>query len=140
LHEDFGKAQLVPLHVQPCTTREQLRIQARNRQTAALMNAWFTLSMQMMKLGMESQVIILQRLSRLQMGGPVAQREAVRMVTEKATTAAAETFAMSMALASGKSPQSALESTVRSYRKKVAANRRRLGRSSKGSGKVAPAR
>jgi hypothetical protein len=94
------------------------------------MNSWFTLSMQMMKLGMESQMIILQRLSRLQMGGPVAQREAVRMVTEKATTAAAETFAMSMALASGESPQSALESTVRSYRKKVAANRRRLTRKS----------
>src|SRR5690349_20051880 len=114
LHEDFRKAQLVPLHVQPCIPREPLRIQARNQPTAALMNAWFALSMPMMKVGMESQVITLQRLSRLQMGGPVAQREAVRMVTEKATTAAAETFAMSMALASGKSPQSALESTVRS--------------------------
>jgi hypothetical protein len=92
------------------------------------MNGWFTLSMQMMRLGMESQMIILQRLSRIQMGGPMAQKEAVRMVTEKTTAAATEAFAMSIALASGKSPQSALESTVRSYRKKVAANRRRLTR------------
>jgi hypothetical protein len=95
------------------------------------MNGWFTLSMQMMKLGMESQMIILQRLSRLQAGGPMAQREAARMVTEKTTAAATEAFAMSLALASGTSPLSALEKTVKSYRKKVAANRRRLGRSSR---------
>ena len=51
------------------------------------------------------------------------------MVAEKTTAAATEAFAMSLALASGKSPLSTLELTVRSYRKKVAANRRRLGRS-----------
>src|SRR5690349_19513399 len=96
-----------------------------------MMNGWFTLSMQMMKLGMESQTIILQRLLRMQADGPTAQREAVRMVTEKTQAAASEAFAMGLALASGKSPLSAMESTVRSYRRKVAANRRRLGRSSK---------
>lgn len=95
------------------------------------MNGWFTLSMQMMKLGIESQMIILQRLSRLQAGGPMVQREAERMVTEKITAAATEACAVSLALASGKSPLSALESTVRSYRKKVAANRRRLARNSR---------
>jgi len=95
------------------------------------MNGWFTLSMQMMKLGMESQMIILQRLSRLQAGGPMAQREAARMVTEKITAAATEAFAAGLALASGKSPLSAAESTVKSYRRKVTANRRRLGRSSR---------
>jgi hypothetical protein len=94
------------------------------------MDGWFSLWMQMMKLGMESQMIILHRLSRLQAGGPMAQREAARMVSEKTIAAAAETFAVSLALASGKSPLSALESTVKSYRKKVAANRRRLGRRS----------
>jgi hypothetical protein len=95
------------------------------------MDGWFSLWMQMMKLGMESQMIILHRLSRLQAGGPMAQREAARMVSEKTIAAAAETFAVSLALASGKSPLSALESTVKSYRKKVAANRRRLGRRSR---------
>lgn len=77
---------------------------------------------------MESQWIILQRLVRIQAGGPLAQREAERMVTEKATAAATETFALGLALASGKSPLAALELTVKSYRKKVASNRRRLGR------------
>src|SRR5688500_2907689 len=76
------------------------------------MDGWFSLWMQMMKLGMESQMIILHRLSRLQAGGPMAQREAARMVSEKTIAAAAETFAVSLALASGKSPLSALESTL----------------------------
>ena len=100
-----------------------------DQQTTSLMNGWFNRSMQMMKLGMESQTIILQRLLRLQAGGPMAQKEAARMLAEKTTAAVTEGFAMSLALASGKSPLSALELTVRSYRKKVAANRRRLGRS-----------
>lgn len=95
------------------------------------MNGWLALSAQMMRLGMESQWIVLQRLSRLQAGGPVARKEAERMVTEKATAAASEAFALSLALASGKSPLSALQATVKSYRKKVAANRRRLGRRSR---------
>jgi len=93
-----------------------------------MMNGWFTLSMQMMKLGMESQFVILQRLLRLKIGGAVAHREAQRMVTEKTTTAASEAFAMGLALATGHSSLSAIESTVKSYRKKVAANRRRLRR------------
>jgi hypothetical protein len=92
------------------------------------MNGWLSLSVEMMKLGMESQLIILRRLSRLQAGGPMAQREATRMVSEKTTAMATEGFAMTLALASGKSPLSALESTVKSYRKKVGANRRRLAR------------
>ena len=54
-----------------------------------------------------------------------------RGVTEKTQAAATEAFAMCLALASGKSPLSAMEPTVRSYRRKVAANRRRPGRSSK---------
>jgi hypothetical protein len=95
------------------------------------MGGWFTLWMQMMRLGMESQMIIMHRLWRLQAGGPMAQREAARMVSEKTIAAAAEAFAVSLALAAGKSPLSAMESTVKSYRKKVAANRRRLGRRSR---------
>ena len=80
-----------------------------------------------MKLGMESQFVILQRLLRLQVGGAVAHQEAQRMVAEKAATAASEAFAMGMALAAGRSPLSATQATVKSYHKKVAANRRRLG-------------
>lgn len=93
-----------------------------------MMNGWLALSAQMLRLGIESQWIILQRVSRLQAGGPLARKEARRMVTEKTTAAASEAFALSLALASGKSPLSALQSTVKSYRKKVGSNRRRLGR------------
>ena len=93
------------------------------------MNAWVSLSIQMTKLAMESQLIILQRMARLHAGGAVGQREAARMVSEKVVAAATETYAMSLALASGKSPLSTLESGVKSYRKKVGANRRRLRRS-----------
>ena len=94
----------------------------------SMRNDWFTLSMRMMKLGMESQFVILQRLLRLQAGGAVAHREAQRMFMEKTTAAASEAFAMSMALSTGHPPLSAIQSTVKSYRKRVAANRRRLGR------------
>lgn len=72
--------------------------------------------------------MILARLSRLQAGDSLARREAARMITEKTTAAAVETFALSAALMSGKTPVSALESTVKSYRRKVAANRRRLAK------------
>jgi hypothetical protein len=100
------------------------------RQT--FMNSWLRLSVQMTKLAVESQWMILQRLSRLQVGGPGAQEEAAKMVTEKAAAAATETFALGSALASGTSLPAALGSTVKSYRGKVAANRRRLRR---GAGK-----
>jgi hypothetical protein len=89
---------------------------------------WLSLSMQMMKLGIESQFVILQRLLSLQVGGALAHKEARRMVTEKTTAAASEAFAMGLALATGHPPLSAMQSTVKSYRKRVAANRRRLGR------------
>jgi hypothetical protein len=92
----------------------------------AMNNGWFNLSMQMMKLAMESQVVIVQRLWRLQAGGTVADREARRMVSEKTTAAASEAMSLGMALSTGRPPLSAMRSTVKSYRKKVSANRRRL--------------
>lgn len=92
------------------------------------MTNWITFSLEMMKLGLESQAVMLQRLSRLHAGGPTAQREAAGMVTEKAMAAAIEIAAFNLALGSGKAPLDALQSTVKSYRRKVAANRRRLGR------------
>ena len=95
------------------------------------MKDWFSLYLDIIKLGAESQMIILQRLSVLQRGGPRAQREAARMVSEKALAAATAIFALNLALASGKAPVAALESTVKSYRKKVIANRRRLKRRAK---------
>lgn len=92
------------------------------------MNDWTRLSVQMTKLALDSQWVILQRLWRLQAGGSIAQKEAARMVTEKATAAASETFALGLSLAGGVSPPAALVKTVKSYRKKVGGNRHRLRR------------
>ena len=48
------------------------------------------------------------------------------MVTEKITAAASEALSFGLALSIGHPPLSAMQSTVKSYRKKVAANRLRL--------------
>ena len=68
----------------------------------------------------EVQQVVSLRMLKLMAGGAAAEREAVRMVTEK-IEAAQET---ALRLASGASPQLA----VRHYRSKVRANRRRLTR------------
>lgn len=75
---------------------------------------------------MESQLVMLQRLSRLQAGGPLAYTEAARMITEKTTAAASEAFSLGLALSTGRHPVLAVQRTIKSYRKKVAANHRRL--------------
>jgi hypothetical protein len=96
-----------------------------------MIQPWFSLSMQMMILGFESQSVIYQRMLRLQAGGMLAEKEAARMVTEKMVAAASEAFSLGLAMATGRSPQSMMHSTVKSYRKRVASNRRRLRRKAK---------
>ena len=77
---------------------------------------WFDLAM----LALESQQVIALRMLRLAAGGAGAQREARRMVSEKIVAAAGA----NARLMTGASPGS----VVRSYRKKVRANARRLKR------------
>ncbi len=81
-----------------------------------MLSSWFNVAM----LAMESQQVIWLRTVKHASGGPEAGLEADRMVSEKviaATQAAAN-------LLSGHSP----DSVVKSYRKKVRANVRRLTR------------
>jgi hypothetical protein len=96
-----------------------------------MLDRWFSLSIAMMKLGLESQQVILLRLVRLSAGGAVAHREASRMAAEKMIALASEALAMGLAISAGRSHPTALQSTVKSYRKRVAGNRRRLRRSRK---------
>ncbi len=70
------------------------------------------------QLAIDSQMVIAQRMTKLALGGPAAQREAVTMVAEKVATAQQA----GLMLMGGKSAQSVLSL----YRRKVAANRRRL--------------
>jgi hypothetical protein len=77
-----------------------------------------------MKLALESNRVIALRLAKLMRGGKGAQREAERMVSEK-IQAAAKAGASLMAGASS-------DQIVRQYRKRVAANAKRLSRQQRG--------
>ena len=69
-------------------------------------------------LAVESQQVMWLRTFKLMAGGPIADREAIKMVTEKVE--AAQRAAGRLML--GAKP----DSVIRGYRRKVRANRRRL--------------
>ena len=79
---------------------------------------WWNFTSDMAAATFEAQRVIALRLMKLAQGGPAAQLEAQKMVSEKimASTEAA------MALASGRSP----ESVVRRYRTIIRTNEKRL--------------
>jgi hypothetical protein len=79
---------------------------------------WMKLAVETSLLALESQQVIGLRLLKLSFGGTTASREANRMVDEK-VTAFGEAAAN---VATGGTTRS----VVKSYRKKVLANRRRL--------------
>ncbi|MHC2020214.1 hypothetical protein [Methylobacterium sp. CM6247] len=83
-----------------------------------MFGAWWKLGMDATLLAMESQQVIGLRLAKLSLGGPAAQIEAQRMVSEK-ILAAGEA---AMMIATGVSTQK----VVTGYRRKVRANARRL--------------
>ena len=82
--------------------------------------SWWKLSTDLTMLGVESQLVIGQRIAMIAVGGPKARSEAKRMVNEKVLAAgdAAVTLAMG----------GSLSKVVRGYRKKVKANHRRLSK------------
>ena len=91
-------------------------------------NPWLRLWLDLWRLGAEAQSVMALRLMRLAAGGAVAQREAIRMVTEKGTAAGSAGLVAVTALATGKSQQAAGRKALSQYRKRVGANRRRLSR------------
>ena len=95
------------------------RVGKRNKETTMLFG-WWKMGLDMSMLAMEAQGVILQRLTMLSMGGPAAQVEAQRMVTEK-VWAAGEAMMM---MASGASNRK----VIHNYRRKVQANALRLSR------------
>jgi hypothetical protein len=86
-----------------------------------LFTNWMKITGDAAMLGIETQQVIHLRMMKLFAGGPQAQSEALRMVTEK-TTALAEA---TMSLARGGSAQR----VIRRYRTHVKSNRRRLSKS-----------
>ena len=73
------------------------------------------------------QQVIALRLVRMALGGSDAQREATRMVTEKAAAAVRAQFAAVQVLAT-RGPASAAAAAADVYRRAVRANGRRLSR------------
>ena len=78
----------------------------------------FSFGLGMMRMGIDAQQVIARRLAKIAKGGPAANREATKMMAEKVAAANQAGFM----LMSGKSPQQILTM----YRRKVAANRKRL--------------
>ena len=91
-------------------------------------NPWFDLSMSMMRLGVEAQQVVALRTVKLMTGGAAADAEASLMVTEKMQAAADAGMAMMVGTMQGKSQAAIAKQVVGTYRRKMAANRRRLTR------------
>jgi len=72
-------------------------------------------------LAMESNRVIALRMMKLAAGGPAARLEAARMTSEKVS----EAFGTAVTLATGGSPAK----VIKRYRRRVAANARRLSQS-----------
>lgn len=88
-------------------------------------NPWLTIGVDAFALGVESATVMDLRGLALAQGGARAQAEAVRMVAEKAD--AATTLAVRAATGGlGVRTSTIASRTLKHYRRKVAANRRRL--------------
>jgi hypothetical protein len=90
-------------------------------------NPWLTLGLDAFGLGLEAASVIALRSLTLAAGGAKAQAEAVRMVAEKAEAATALAVRAAMG-GLGTKPATIASKTIGHYRRKVRANRRRLGK------------
>ena len=88
---------------------------------------WMEIAAASMALGMESAGVIGLRLAGAAAGGPNAADEAWRMWSEK-FTALAELQTRFLSGSLGSTPSGTARATLKHYRRKVAANRRRLGK------------
>jgi hypothetical protein len=86
------------------------------------MKAWFDA----MQIGIDMQRVIALRMVRLAAGGPLASKEAHRMVAEKIVALGEAQGAAFLALATGASPSTAAGRARAPYRRAVRANKRRL--------------
>lgn len=94
---------------------------------------WLSLGLQTAKLAVDAQQVVALRMARLAAGGPRAYREATRMVSEKvAAFAAAQRVMLDGANANkgasaNKNAQTS-KKLLALYRRRVAANKRRLSK------------
>ena len=86
---------------------------------------WSRLMADAARLWSDAATVIVLRSWRLMAGGPAAERELERMVSEKA--AAGVELAGALAGGRATSPEAAARAALRVYGKRVRENRRRLG-------------
>jgi hypothetical protein len=90
-------------------------------------NPWIGLGLDTWMLGVEASSVVAQRTLMLAAGGPAANMESVRMVSEKIDAG----FALQRKALRGDlglTPAAVTANTLAHYRRKVRANRRRLAR------------
>ena len=97
-----------------------------------MLNPWLGFAYDAAWLALESQWVIAARMMRLAGGGRLARSEAHRMVSEKALAFMEAQMTTAAALAGGRKAPAAAKRGLRSYRKRVRSNRRRLLRSRRG--------
>lgn len=90
-------------------------------------NPWFRLGQDAWALGAESAAVMTLRTMKIAAGGAAAEAEARRMVSEKIEAAQAlQVMALTGAL--GLTAPGVVDKSLKHYRRKVKANRRRLSR------------
>lgn len=90
-------------------------------------NPWFSLGWDAWMLGAEASMVIGLRTMKIAAGGTAGESEAQRMFSEK-VEAAQSLQMMAMSGALGLTAPDAMNRTLKHYRRKVSANRRRLSR------------
>lgn len=91
-------------------------------------NPWFELWVDTARLALEAQAVIALRTARLVAGGAAAEAEQSLMVTEKMAAAAEAQMVLALGLMRGEDHAAVARRVVSGYRRKTAANRRRLTR------------
>jgi hypothetical protein len=90
-------------------------------------NPWTRLLFDTWSLGLETSAVVASRTMKIAPGGRAAKTEMRRMVAEK-IEAALSLQALAITGGLGTSAQSAAQTALRNYRRRVRANRRRLAR------------
>jgi hypothetical protein len=90
-------------------------------------NPWLSLGQEAWMLGAEAATVMTLRTMKIAAGGPDAERESKLMVSEK-IAAAQSLGVMAMTGALGFTGPSMVDKSLKHYRRKVSANRRRLVR------------
>ena len=101
--------------------------------SAKAYGGWLTAGFDMWMLGAEAASVMALRTARIAAGGPAGAAEAELMVTEK-VRAAIELQTRLLTAALGHTPLSGTRGALKHYRRKVAANSKRLTRRPRGSG------